>query len=555
MTLSRQEVTAPSAAARGHTLLPWAAALALLVAEYLFATYAVNLRPLAAREDGLAVLAGSGYLGPVLLAVLTASLLLDRGRFVAELQLASAAALAAPRSQLRRVAFVALHVASFLLFCHLADLFSGATEAPLLRAGLLALGCVVSVALACLALAQALFPLRALIPLACRLGGPLALGATTGLTAWLAGIVAIRLWEPLRWLTLEAVAGVLRIVAGAEVISDAATARLGVQAFHVVIEPACSGYEGMGVLAILTAAYLWAFRSSLRFPHALALLPIGIVLSWLANVLRIAALMLVGAHWSPEVALGGFHSKAGWVLFCGIALGMVALSQRSELFSCAVPTHAPGSTCNPTAAYLNPLLALIAAHMVVGLFSPGFPLLYPLAALACGGALWWYRGYYTGLLRLRWSWGAATLGVAAFAIWVALEPTPDPRAPGTLRPGLAELSPLAATAWLVFRVLGSVVIVPIAEELAFRGYLFRRLISPDFVSVSFSRIPLVPFLISSAAFGLLHQRWLAGLLAGMLFCLAQCRRGLLMDAVLAHAVANLLIAIAVLARGRWELWS
>lgn len=555
MTLSRNGTTTPSAAAGGRRLLPWGVAGALLVAEYLFTTYAVNLRPLAAREDGLAVLAAAGYLGPVLLAVLTASLLLDRGRFVAELQLASAAALGAPRSQWHRIAFVVLHIASFFVFCHLAGLFSRATEASLLRAGLLAFGCFVSVALACLALAQVLFPLGALVPLARRLVKVLALGATTGFTAWLAGLVAIRLWEPLRWLTLEAVAGVLRLVAGTDVISDAATARLSVQTFHVVIEPACSGYEGMGVLTILTASYLWAFRGSLRFPHALLLLPAGVVLSWLANVLRIAALMLVGARWSPEVALGGFHSKAGWVLFCGIALGMVALSQRSALFSRVVPMHASGATWNPTAAYLNPLLALIVAHMVIGLFSPGFPLLYPLAIFACAAALWWHRDHYAGILRLGWSWEAGVLGVAAFAVWVALEPAPVPGAPELMASGLAALPPLAAAAWLFLRVLGSVAVIPIAEELAFRGYLSRRLISPDFVSVSFSRIPLVPFLISSAAFGLLHQRWLAGLLTGMLFCLAQCRRGRLMDAVLAHVVANLLIAIAVIARGRWELWS
>ena len=34
--------------------------------------------------------------------------------------------------------------------------------------------------------------------------------------------------------------------------------------------------------------------------------------------------------------------------------------------------------------------------------------------------------------------------------------------------------------WLIFRLVGSVVTVPVAEELAFRGYLTRRAIAADF---------------------------------------------------------------------------
>ena len=67
-------------------------------------------------------------------------------------------------------------------------------------------------------------------------------------------------------------------------------------------------------------------------------------------------------------------------------------------------------------------------------------------------------------------------------------------------------------------------------------------------------MPLRNFLVSSLAFGLLHQRWLAGVLAGMAFAIAQQRNGRLNDAVSAHALANLLIAAAVLTRERWSLW-
>ena len=44
---------------------------------------------------------------------------------------------------------------------------------------------------------------------------------------------------------------------------------------------------------------------------------------------------------------------------------------------------------------------------------------------------------------------------------------------------LAAASPLAGTVWLALRILGAIVTVPIAEQLAFRGLLYRRLVSAD----------------------------------------------------------------------------
>jgi len=95
-------------------------------------------------------------------------------------------------------------------------------------------------------------------------------------------------------------------------------------------------------------------------------------------------------------------------------------------------------------------------------------------------------------------------------------------------------------------VAGSVVTVPIAEELAFRGYLIRKLVS-DFASVTLGRLTWFSFLGSSILFGVLHGEWLAGTLAGMIFAVALYRRGFLSDAVLVHATTNGLLSAYVLA--------
>jgi len=49
-------------------------------------------------------------------------------------------------------------------------------------------------------------------------------------------------------------------------------------------------------------------------------------------------------------------------------------------------------------------------------------------------------------------------------------------------------------------------VVPIAEELAFRGYLIRKLVSADFEKVALGHFTWVSFLGSSILFGSLHAQ-------------------------------------------------
>ena len=95
---------------------------------------------------------------------------------------------------------------------------------------------------------------------------------------------------------------------------------------------------------------------------------------------------------------------------------------------------------------------------------------------------------------------------------------------------------------------------PLVEELAFRGYLTRRLMATDFQMVPIGKFSWPSFLISSLLFGFLHERWMAGTLAGLLYALALYRRRELSDTVLAHAVTNGLIVAYALTSSDWSLW-
>jgi exosortase E/protease (VPEID-CTERM system) len=233
------------------------------------------------------------------------------------------------------------------------------------------------------------------------------------------------------------------------------------------IAPECSGYEGVGLMLAFVGGYLILFRRGLCFPQALLLLPLGAALIWLANAGRIVGLILIGSWWSPEVAAGGFHSQAGWLTFNAIALGLIVLAHQARFFA-AAPARAPAppaaASTHAASAYVIPLLTLVAVSMATAAVSTDFDWLYPVHPLAVAAVLWYYRH---SLPKFRWSWTAVGIGAAVFGLWLALVPVgPTDRPPAELSSWPAGL----AAAWVVFRILGASVTVPLAEELAFRGY-------------------------------------------------------------------------------------
>ncbi|MDH4283188.1 MAG: exosortase E/protease, VPEID-CTERM system, partial [Myxococcales bacterium] len=400
-------------------------------------------------------------------------------------------------------------------------------------------------------LVAAMVPQAAIRPLGKPLARALASGLVVGVLALLAGSATSSLWLPMSRLTLGAVVWLLHLT-GQDVVSIPEELIVGTPSYEVFIDRPCSGYEGIGLITVMLGFYLFYFRKSLRFPNAILLLPLGIALIWIANAFRIAALIAVGTWISPEIAEGGFHSAAGWLLFCTITLALVAVSRHSGWFAIGDGLD-KGSLRTPEGAFLLPLLFLIAAGLVSGLFATDFDYLYPLRVVAPLIPLWLFRSYYQDL-RWSWSWTPFVLGVVVFVVWVALERTPNAEAVAVIPNALSEMHVAFAAFWLIARVAGSVVVVPVAEELAFRGYLLRRLIDADFTAVSPKHFTAISFIISSVAFGALHGRWLAGIIAGMIYAAAQYRRGQISDAIVAHAVTNGLLAAYVLVFGHWAFW-
>lgn len=398
-----------------------------------------------------------------------------------------------------------------------------------------------------------LIPLKILRELAESAGSSWTYAAAAALVTPMFVIWSRRLWKPAAALTFELVRWLLGLFVGT-VIGNPATKTIGTQKFSVEIAPACSGLEGVGLMLIFSVLWLWFFRSDYKFPRTLLLIPVGACVIFLLNTVRIAALILIGNAGARAVALGGFHSQAGWIAFNGVALGLVSMANRVPwLSSGRKPALVDRPESSPD-AYLVPFLAILAATMISRATSGSFEWTYPLRFIAATGTLFFFRRKYAGI-DWRFGWAAPAVGGLVFVLWIALDRFAGHHAETGAPVGFAALPAAARFTWLVFRTLAAVVTVPIAEELAFRGFLLRRMISADFEKVGLQRWSFLAVVGSSVAFGLLHgDRWIAGTVAGLFYALAQKWRGRIGDAVVAHGVTNALIAVWVLWGGHWSLW-
>lgn len=356
-----------------------------------------------------------------------------------------------------------------------------------------------------------------------RAGGrSFAFGGLAGFAAWAFASSATLWWEHLSRATMMFAVRLLWLFPGKAQLSFE-DLTLSARGFKVIIAKECSGYEGIGLMLALITLHLVAHRKELRFPRALILIPVAITGAFVANILRVTVLVLIGAWISPELATEGFHSKLGWILFSTLSLLLVWLSRRDIAVS-----ERPQRQEIELEPHLVPLLALIATALCTGLFafSGGIDLLYPLRIIAGAIALYVYRTRYRE--KLEFSLEAVFIGVVTFGVWMSFD---------RALPAAPQAPPLW---WALCKSIGMIAVIPLVEELAFRGYLMRKL-------------PTFGIFLSSLAFGAVHERFIVATISGFLFAYAASRRGRTSDAVVAHVTTNLCVAVTALLFERWSL--
>lgn len=222
-------------------------------------------------------------------------------------------------------------------------------------------------------------------------------------------------------------------------------------------------------------------------------------------------------------------------------------------------------TRTPLTARVVPFVAFIVLTFCQDFFGPaGRYWLYlakTLLAVAMIAAIW------PAVEEMRWkiSWEGIAVGIGVFVMWVGLDPLfirlglgtyPKWNIGGGPWNPFAQFGDSAGLAWffVVVRIVGSSLVVPMLEEVFFRSFVYRYIVKADFLSVPLGMFALRPFIFTSVLFAAEHREWLAGLLCGFAYQGLVCWKKRIGDAMTAHAITNLLLGLWVVWRGQWQFW-
>lgn len=159
------------------------------------------------------------------------------------------------------------------------------------------------------------------------------------------------------------------------------------------------------------------------------------------------------------------------------------------------------------------------------------------------------------------------VGLVGIALWIPLslaewEKPLIALLPSALQPGPRTgfdpftkiASPVGQWAFVAVRLVGLAVLVPVVEELFWRGFLARWLIDADWEKQELGKFTPFSFAVVTLLFALAHPEWLAAAVYGVLLNGLLWWKRDLWHCVVAHGVSNLVLGVYVVAAQAWQLW-
>lgn len=329
--------------------------------------------------------------------------------------------------------------------------------------------------------------------------------------------------------------------------NDLAHRVVGTTAFHVRVDPSCMGTEGMTLALALVVPYLWMTRHQLRFPRAFLLIPVLCLATAIVNVGRIVLLVVIGQHQS-RAAVAAFHSSIGWFLFaCTVAIVIPVAEHALRLGRKGTERRQTGATHDSATPFLVPLIASLVATAAISMLAMGNT---PFALLRYGVSVATLLVLHRALptLAVRHVLVPLAAGAAVATFWI-----PSTAGSGPPSSGLAVTLGGSSLLLAAVHIAGFTIVTPLVEELAFRGFLLRRMVSSSFAGVAYREVTWGALLVSSIVFGAIHSMWSQAAVAGLIFGIVARREEGVGPAFLAHATANALICLYALSTGRLEV--
>jgi CAAX prenyl protease-like protein len=217
----------------------------------------------------------------------------------------------------------------------------------------------------------------------------------------------------------------------------------------------------------------------------------------------------------------------------------------------------------PSLPYVAPFGVFVGFLMLEKFVPGGTVVLYPIRVIVVSAVLICCSRSVMDF-RVTSALGSILLGVAVSVIWIG----PDVLWPhyrgfwlftNSVTGSVNSSVPAGARSsisFIFFRTFGCAVMVPILEELFWRGWLTRWLIDgQDFRRVPLGAYTASSFWIGSVMFASEHGPfWDVGLIVGIAYNWWMCRNKSLADCTLTHAVTNGCLSIYVLVTGEWQYW-
>ncbi|KAG0567625.1 hypothetical protein M758_7G127700 [Ceratodon purpureus] len=154
------------------------------------------------------------------------------------------------------------------------------------------------------------------------------------------------------------------------------------------------------------------------------------------------------------------------------------------------------------------------------------------------------------------------VGVLSGLITVYLNENQDEAMRTVWRPSYDFDSGFLGDTWDMIRLVGASLAVPVEEELFYHSWMYRYIVKlshsgeyHSFADVSFSDWSWVAWIVSNGIRGIYNgKEWQSHFISGLLFQWMIGRRGLFLDGLLAHAIANLTIGWWVLSTNQRQFW-